>query len=44
VSILLITGEPLIQLIEVVNQKVLLFYRGHLERAIVLTAHIFSLD
>jgi len=31
VSILLITGEPLIQSIEVVNQKVLLIYRGHLE-------------
>ena len=39
-SILLITSEPLIESIEMVDQKVLLFHRGHLERTIVL-GHIF---
>lgn len=43
-SILLITSEPFIQPIEVLNQKVLLIHRGHLERAIVLKSYMFRLS
>jgi hypothetical protein len=42
-SILLVTGKPLIQSVEVVNQEVLLLHRCHLERAIILKARVFRL-